>query len=414
MAHSWVRRDDIESPVRRVAAALMQRLLQITIWVRRKALKPVPDPRSDPFYEGVLELPRRGELIDTRPVQVRFLRTALRVDAWQLKFASSDRTDKPITGIATIIRHPTSVQTGRSERPTTQRPRLLVYQAAIDSLTPLGNPSYTLRRGDQLELPIMHMALRRGWTVLTVDWTGPQSSFADLESSGRLILDAISAAIDFEPAGLSSETPVALWGYSGGALATLFAAELQPSYAPNLKIVCAAAGGGGVDVASTPDMFESRTALSGIPFGACIAAARSFPEIQLDASLTETGRRYATAASDMTVDELALNFPFLKMSSILTVPTVLDVPGVRPALEAQRCGQHGPAAAMLLYHAIHDQATEIDDVDRLVAFYKASGVRVVYRRYRFGEHMIVMLRAIRPVLKYLSDQVDQSETAQES
>ena len=116
----------------------------------------------------------------------------------------------------------------------------------------------------------------------------------------------------------------------------------------------------------------------------------------------------------MTVDELALNFPFLKMSSILTVPTVLDVPGVRPALEAQRCGQHGPAAAMLLYHAIHDQATEIDDVDRLVAFYKASGVRVVYRRYRFGEHMIVMLRAIRPVLKYLSDQVDQSETAQES
>ena len=69
---------------------------------------------------------------------------------------------------------------------------------------------------------------------------------------------------------------------------------------------------------------------------------------------------------------------------------------------------------MFLYHAIHDQATEIDDVDRLVAFYKESGVRVSYRRYRFGEHMIVMLRATRPVLKYLSDQVDRFETKQES
>ncbi|MCB9389370.1 MAG: hypothetical protein H6512_07280 [Acidimicrobiia bacterium] len=257
------------------------------------------------------------------------------------------------------------------------------------------------------------MALRRGWTVLTVDWTGPQSSFADLESSGRLILDAISAAIDFEPAGLSSETPVALWGYSGGALATLFAAELQPSYAPNLKIVCAAAGGGGVDVASTPDMFESRTALSGIPFGACIAAARSFRDpTRRVAHRNRTAIRDGSIRHDRRRTGPELPIPQNEFDPDRTHG--LGCTGVRPALEAQRCGQHGPAAAMLLYHAIHDQATEIDDVDRLVAFYKASGVRVVYRRYRFGEHMIVMLRAIRPVLKYLSDQVDQSETAQES
>lgn len=76
-------------------------------------------------------------MIDTRSVQVRFLRPTVRLDACQLKFASCDRTGKPVTGIATIMCHPKSVSTRPSKRPTAERPRLLVYQAAIDSLTPL-------------------------------------------------------------------------------------------------------------------------------------------------------------------------------------------------------------------------------------------------------------------------------------
>jgi hypothetical protein len=58
---------------------------------------------------------------------------------------------------------------------------------------------------------------------------------------------------------------------------------------------------------------------------------------------------------------------------------------------------------MFLYHAVHDQATEIRDVDRLVQTYRRDGVEVRYRRIRVGEHMIVPVRGAPGVLRFLAD-----------
>lgn len=109
------------------------------------------------------------------------------------------------------------------------------------------------------------------------------------------------------------------------------------------------------------------------------------------------------AAEGMTMDQPALSFPFLRMSCILTVPTISDVPGTRAGFEATRCGQATPATAMFLYHAVHDQATEIADVDKLAEKYRNAGVDVVYRRYRFGEHIMVMFRAVSSALRFLAE-----------
>ena len=102
------------------------------------------------------------------------------------------------------------------------------------------------------------------------------------------------------------------------------------------------------------------------------------------------------------MEQLAMSFPFVRMSSILTVPTISDVPGTRVGFEATRCGQATPATAMFLYHAVHDQATEITDVDTLVEKYRREGVDVTYRRFRFGEHLIVMARAVPSALRFLA------------
>ena len=102
------------------------------------------------------------------------------------------------------------------------------------------------------------------------------------------------------------------------------------------------------------------------------------------------------------MEQLALSFPFVRMSSILTLPTISDLPGAMACFEATRCGQATPTTAMFLYHAIHDQATEIGDVDNLVEKYRQEGVDVTYRRYRFGEHLIVMFRAVPAALRFLA------------
>ena len=388
-------RTDLTSRSKRLAAFVLRRCLRLYEALKERALLPVPAPEDDPFYNQPDDLgfSAAGEILDSRPVVIRMLRHRVQVDAWHVRFRTTTSAGSTTSGIATVM-----VPRRRFEG--LRRP-LLAYQPAIDSLGPAGDPSFTLRRGDQLELPVMLLALRRGWVVTAIDWTGPQHSFVDLSLAARFVLDGIRAVLTFAPAALGSGTPVGLWGYSGGALATIFAAEQHPRYAPELNIVGVAAGGGGVDITSSPEMFEAGNLLSGIPFGACIAASRTFADFDLAGHLTPHGKAMVAAAEDMTMEQLALSFPFLAMSSILTVPSMSDLPGARAGFEATRCGQATPEAPMFLYHAVHDQATAIADVDRLVEKYKHEGVDVTYRRYRFGEHVIVMIRAVPAVLAFM-------------
>jgi len=286
---------------------------------------------------------------------------------------------------------------GGSARP------LLSYQCAIDSLGATADPSYTLRHGDQLELPFIVLALRRGWAVVTTDHTGPQHAFGTLPLAAHLVLDGIRAALAFEPAGFDAATPIGLWGYSGGAQATLFAAERHPSYAPELNIVGAAAGGAGVDLTSSPQMFEAGNLFSGIPFGAVIGVSRGFPDVDLRGVLTPQGQAMVAAAAEMTVEQLVMSFPFVRWSDHLTVAGVFEIPGMRAAMEAVRLGQATPRTAMHLYHAVHDQYPAVADVDRLVETYRREGVDVTYRRCRLGGHMIMAFTGAPGALRFLRE-----------
>jgi hypothetical protein len=390
-------RTDLRSRRKRVAARVMVRGLDLAERLMARVLVEVPPPADDPFSrvpENV-EAFRPGEVLDARPVAVRGFRRLINADAWQLKLRSTDAGGAAVSGVTTVMipRRPFK----GSVRP------LLSYQCAIDSLGATADPSYTLRHGDQHELPFMVLALRRGWAVVTTDFTGPQHAFCALPLAARFVLDGIRAALAFEPAGFDAATPIGLWGYSGGALATLVAAEQQPAYAPELNLVGAAAGAAGVDPISSPHMFEDGNLLSGVPFGAVIGVSRGVPDVDLLGVLTPHGQAMVAAAAEMTVVQLVMCFPFLRWSDYLTVPSVLEIPGMRSAMEALRLGQATPMTTMYLYHAVHDQYPPIADVDKLVDKYRREGVDVTYRRFQFGEHIIVALTGVPGTLRFLSD-----------
>jgi Secretory lipase len=167
--------------------------------------------------------------------------------------------------------------------------------------------------------------------------------------------------------------------------------------------VGAAAGAAGVDPISSPQMFEDANFLSGIPFGAVIGISRGFPDVDLLRVLTPQGQALVAAAADMTVEQV-MSFPFLRCSDYLTVPSVLEIPGMRSALEAIRLGQATPQTAMHLYHAVHDKYPAIADVDKLVEKYRREGVNVTYRRFRFGDHVTVAFAGVPGALRFLSEQ----------
>jgi hypothetical protein len=217
------------------------------------------------------------------------------------------------------------------------------------------------------------------------------------------VLDGIRAAIAFEPAGFDTTTPIGLWGYSGGALATLFAVEQQAEYAPELNIVGAAGGGAGVDVVSSPQMFEDGNFMSGVPFGCIIGISRGYPDVDLRSVLTPQGQAMVDAAADMTMEQLIASFPFVRWSDYLTVPSVFEIPGMRAALEADRLGQATPMTTLHLYHAVHDKYPAVADVDALVEKYRRDGVDVTYRRFRFGGHVPAAMAGAPGALRFLNE-----------
>jgi hypothetical protein len=382
----------------------MLRGLDLYERLKSRMLVDVTPPADDPFYRQPenVEAFRPGEVLDARPVEVRVARRLLDADAWQAKFRSAGTGGAAVSGVTTVM-----IPRRPFKGPV--RP-LLSYQCAIDSLGASADPSYTLRQGNLLELPLMILALRRGWAVVSTDHNGPEHACFALPLVARFVLDGIRAAIAFEPAAFDAATPIGLWGYSGGALATLFAAEQQPAYAPELNIVGAAAGAAGVDPVASPQMFEDGNLLSGIPFGAVIGVSRGFPDVDLLGVLTPQGQAMVAAAADMTLEQLVMSFPFVRCSEYLTVPGVLEIPGMRAAFEAIRIGQATPQVAMHLYHAVHDKYPPIADVDELVEEYRREGVDVTYRRYRFGGHVTVALTGVPGALRFLSERFDSPVT----
>jgi hypothetical protein len=389
-------RTDLRTRRRRVAATAAVHAEDLYERLKSRVLTAVAPPADDRFYrtpENLDEFPP-GEVLDGRCVEVRALRRVIDVDAWQVKFRSTDVEGAASWGVATVMN-----PRRRSRGPV--RP-LLSYQCAIDALGANADPSYTLRHGDQLELPFIALALRRGWAVVTTDFNGPQHAFCAYPLVARFVLDGIRAAIGFGPAGFDADTPIGLWGYSGGALATLFAVEEQATYAPELNIVGAAAGGAGVDITSSPQMFEDGNLLSGIPFGAVIGASRGFPDVDLHSVLTPQGRAMVAAAAEMTMEQLVASFPFVRWSDHLTVPSVFEVPGMRAAFEQGRLGQATPMTPLHLYHAVHDRYPAVADVDELVEKYRRQGIDVTYRRFRLGGHLTVAFAGVPGSLRFLS------------
>lgn len=81
-----------------------------------------------------------------------------------------------------------------------------------------------------------------GWYITIPDFEGPLTSFTEGVQSGHAVIDSVRASLD-PRFGLTDGARYALWGYSGGSLASEWAAELQIQYAPELSFAGAALGG---------------------------------------------------------------------------------------------------------------------------------------------------------------------------
>ncbi|MEV5839993.1 lipase family protein [Nocardia sp. NPDC052112] len=195
-----------------------------------------PDADPDPFYAAPPDLAnkRPGEVLATReqPPLLIFPETTVTL----IKFRSTNSAGRPIAATTTVL-------TPRSHQPDGP---VLSYQHIINGLGTQCTVSRALYSTDPnlqiREAVLLNALLLSGWSIALPDHLGPTSAYGAARLGGQITLDGIRA-VRRVPELAAAHSRIAMAGYSGGGMATAFAAAMAPKYAPELEIAGAATGG---------------------------------------------------------------------------------------------------------------------------------------------------------------------------
>jgi alpha-beta hydrolase superfamily lysophospholipase len=370
-------------------------------------------PSDDPFYQPPpgYQHAMPGTVLRSRDVELAFLGLIpQRAMATQLLYRTTDMNGNPEATATTVI-VPADV--------TPEHPcPVLSYQCAIDAVTSRCFPSYALRRNAwavgalaQLELLLITAALAEGWAVSIPDHEGRTGMWGAPYEPGYFILDGVRAALSAERLGLSpsapgGSTPVALWGYSGGGLATAWAAELCADYAPELDIVGAVLGSPVGDLGHTFRRLNG-TFLSGLPAMVIAALARIYPDLDrvIQEHANDEGRALLQRLEGMTTVGAVLRMAKKDVGVYLDRPLeeILTMPEVQHVFDSIKLGATVPTPPVLIVQAVHDYLIDVEDIDELANTYSTGGADVTYHRDAFNEHLLLHPLSAPMTLRWLQD-----------
>lgn len=350
-----------------------------------------PKPDADAFYHQPFGFPDKapGSILQSREIAFKPTGAPMPNKAWQIQFVTRDVNGKPIAATAAVVKPLSAPSNGPSP--------LVAYGFAYNSLSSDCNPSKSAAGGttSNAEWPLILPGLQtQGWTVVFPDYLGPFNSYAAGRLTGQVTLDALRAASQFEPLGLNKQTPMGIWGYSGGAIATAWAGSLQSTYAPELNVKAIATGGTPADtdliirnVNSDP---IANSAGFSLIFSAIQGINRSYPQF-VTSILNEKGRAAFISQKDgcggSTTD--GSEEPSGKLEDFMSVADPFESPGMKEVAKLNLLPQPGltPKAPTFVYHEVLDELIPVEVADTMVAKWCADGAMVTYHRQVSGEHV---------------------------
>jgi hypothetical protein len=205
-------------------------------------------------------------------------------------------------------------------------PTVVSYQSFYDSLNNEDEPSYEISGGVSFgglipvaESALVAPALLAGETIVVPDTEGENADFAAGPEYGLNTIDSLRAALNSTATGLAGAQKIGLIGYSGGAIATEWAAELAPSYAPGLdsKIVGAAFGGTLVDPAHNLHYVEGSSTWAGVIPMALIGIARAY-HLNITRYMSAYGRELNSKLQHASIVNALGQYPGLTWAQLAT------------------------------------------------------------------------------------------------
>jgi hypothetical protein len=319
--------------------------------------------------------------------------------AWQILYRSADAAGTPIAVSGTLL-VPAAPYTGT-------RP-LIAYAAGTQGWGDQCAPSKAMVSRLFDEQFAVDNLLRRGWAVVVTDYPGLGTPGTELYNvgiaEGHAVLDSLRAAGDLPGAGLSRTAQTAIEGYSQGGSAAGWAAQQQPVYAPDLRLVGVAAGG-------IPSNLQAVAQnINGSPFFAFLAGTAAgfdaaYPALDMNRYLTDEGRAALQKLSGMCQIGALLTYAGKRIEDY-TIGGVnpMDNPDWKAALDANNLGATRPAVPIFHYQGLLDEVIPVASARDLQRAYCSMGVATRLNFYA-ADHPLTHLAAQNDVGAWLADRV---------
>ncbi|GAB17638.1 putative lipase [Gordonia effusa NBRC 100432] len=385
---------------------------------------PASIAEADPFYSrSTAEIghSQPGDVLATRQLSYHLSGISTPVSVVQLVYRTIDAQGRPSANVTSILRPPGKPRRGQA----------IAYNSFYDSLNPADSPSRSIA-GDvtfgglinTVETSFITPLLLQGYPVIVTDTQGQRADFAAGPEYGTNTLDAIRAAGRAAHTGLTSRTKVALMGYSGGSIATNWAATLAPKYAPDVNTRLVGAAGGGLLVAPFNNLRYVSGSLgwSGVAVMAIIGAIRAY-DADLTPYLSARGRALTRQLSHASIADVLYRHPLLAWRDIVK-PQYADPASVKPFVEIANKLNLGqaptPTMPLLLVQStrgelegtagnlpgvgVGDGVMIAGDVRSLARQYCADGNRSVrYEQVEYASHQTAALVWAAQALPWIND-----------
>lgn len=360
------------------------------------------DPDPDPFYAAPADLAehRPGDVLDMRtmPPLLMFPGTTVTL----VKFASTDSHGEPIAATTTVM-------TPANHQPDAP---LLSYQHIINALGTECAVSHVLYSADPnlvvREAPALNAVLQQGWSVALPDHLGPRFAYGAARLGGQITLDGIRAVKTVPELGLH-DSPTAMTGYSGGGMATAWAAALQPTYAPELNLVGAAYGGVPMNLVTMVQAlgYNSHPAF-GLAMAAAIGLEREYPDrLPISDYMNPKGIAVGHAlANDCTNQILATGAGHNALEYAAST-ALIDSPDAMAVLNENSLERFDEVPRIPVYewHSPTDPLIPIDAIADTNQRYCAAGVTLQAQAIPMPEHMTAAVLGVPGAASWLAARI---------
>ncbi|GGD28541.1 lipase family protein [Nocardioides daphniae] len=350
------------------------------------------------FYTPPAELPAAdGALVRSEPMKLgisfplggketRLPGTATRI---LYRTTTEGGTASAVSG---VYIEPSKPWTGKGDRP------LVSFSVGTQGVADACAPSKTLESFLNVEdgkfmvgyeVPSIYGFLNDGVAVVVTDYVGLGTpgvhTYMNRVDQGHAVLDAARAALALPGTSLTRRSAIGLYGYSQGGGAAGSAAELAPTYAPELNLKGAYVGGPPADLYEVMKSVDGSLLTGAIPWSInAMHAYRPALTPYLGQLVNAEGIAAIEKSKEQCVADTILAFGLQKTSrwtrsGNLAAVDLAKVPTLMKAVDDQRIGRLRPTIPVQVLTGTKDDVVAHGQAKQLALDWCAKGAHVTYK-----------------------------------